>query len=27
VRLSAGILTTADDMRRAAAAFDEISAG
>lgn len=26
VRLSAGILTTADDMRRAAAAFDEISA-
>jgi len=27
VRLSAGILTTADDMRRAAAAFDEVSAG
>lgn len=27
VRLSAGILTTADDMRRAAAAFDEICAG
>ena len=26
VRLSAGFLTTADDMRRAAAAFDEISA-
>jgi len=26
VRLSAGILTTADDMRKAAAAFDEISA-
>lgn len=27
VRLSAGILTAADDMRRAAAAFDEIGAG
>ncbi len=27
VRLSAGILTTADDMRRAAAAFDEVGAG